>query len=127
LFKGGGRVFGPRPKDYGFKLNKKVKRLARMSALTYKANTESITILEGLKMDSPKTKDFIALLENYKITSERTLFVLGAHDANVYMSSRNIPRTQVVTADTMNTYDILKAKKLFIAEDALEVINNILK
>jgi large subunit ribosomal protein L4 len=127
LFKGGGRVFGPRPKDYSFKLNKKVKRLARMSALTYKANTESITILEGLKMDSPKTKDFIALLENYKITSERTLFVLGAHDANVYMSSRNIPRTQVVTADTMNTYDILKAKKLFIAEDALEVINNILK
>jgi large subunit ribosomal protein L4 len=127
LFKGGGRVFGPRPKDYGFKLNKKVKRLARMSALTYKANTESITILEGLKMDSPKTKDFVALLENHKITSERTLFVLGTHDANVYMSSRNIPRTQVVTADTLNTYDILKAKKLFIAEDALEVINNILK
>ncbi len=127
LFKGGGRVFGPRPKDYGFKLNKKVKRLARMSALTHKAKSDSITILEGLKMDTPKTKEFVGLLNNLKITSERTLFILGAQDTNVYMSSRNIPRTQVVTADSVSTYDILKAKKLIIAEDALEVINNILK
>jgi large subunit ribosomal protein L4 len=127
LFKGGGRVFGPRPKDYSFKLNKKVKRIARKSALTHKANTDAITILETLKMDKPRTKDFLSLLNNLNITSERTLFVLSANDANVYLSSRNIQRTQVVTADTLNTYDILKAKKMFIAEDALEVINNILK
>jgi large subunit ribosomal protein L4 len=127
LFRGGGRVFGPRPKDYGFKLNKKVKRLARMSAFTHKAKSDSITILSGLKMDSPKTKEFADLLNNLKVTSERTLFILGAHDANVYKSSKNIQRTQVLTADSVSTYDILKAKKLIIAEDALEVINNILK
>lgn len=127
LFKGGGRVFGPRPKSYTFKLNKKLKRLARKSALAYKAQEQGITILDSLKMDSPKTKDFIGVLNNLKLNNEKTLVVLGSHDANVYLSSRNVANSTVTTAEALNTYDILKAKKLVIAEDALEVITNNLK
>ncbi len=127
LFKGGGRVFGPRPKNYGFKLNKKVKRLARKSALTYKAQESNITILDGLKLDSPKTKDFVSILNNLKINNDKTLVVLGNHDSNVYLSSRNVAKSTVTTAAELNTYDILNAKKIVISEDALEVINNTLK
>lgn len=127
LFKGGGRVFGPRPKNYGFKLNKKVKRLARKSALTYKAQESNITILDGLKLDTPKTKDFISVLNNLKINNDKTLVVLGNYDNNVYLSSRNVAKSTVTTAAELNTYDILNAKKLVIAQDALEVINNTLK
>jgi len=127
LFKGGGRVFGPKPRDYGFKLNKKVKRLARKSALTYKAQESNITILDGLKFDTPKTKDFISVLNNLKINNDKTLVVLGNHDNNVYLSSRNVAKSTVTTAAELNTYDILNAKKIVIAEDALEVINNTLK
>lgn len=127
LFKGGGRVFGPRPRNYGFKLNKKVKRLARKSALTYKAQESNITILDGLKFDAPKTKDFISLLNNLNINNDKTLVVLGNYDNNVYLSSRNVAKSTVTTAAELNTYDILHAKKLVIAEDALEVINNTLK
>lgn len=127
LFKGGGRVFGPRPKNYGFKLNKKVKRLARKSALTYKAQESNITILDGIKLDAPKTKDFISVLNNLNINNDKTLVVLGNYDNNVYLSSRNVAKSTVTTAAELNTYDILNAKKLVIAEDALEVINNTLK
>lgn len=127
LFKGGGRVFGPRPKNYGFKLNKKVKRLARKSALTYKAQESNITILDALKLETPKTKDFISVLNNLKLNNDKTLVVLGNHDNNVYLSSRNVAKSTVTTAAELNTYDILNAKKLVIAEDALEVINNTLK
>lgn len=127
LFKGGGRVFGPRPRNYGFKLNKKVKRLARKSALTYKAQESNITILDGLKLETPKTKDFISVLNNLKLNNDKTLVVLGNHDNNVYLSSRNVAKSTVTTAAELNTYDILNAKKLVIAEDALEVINNTLK
>lgn len=127
LFKGGGRVFGPRPRNYGFKLNKKVKRLARKSALSYKAKESNITILDGLKLDTPKTKDFISVLNNLKINNDKTLVVLGNYDNNVYLSSRNVAKSTVTTAAELNTYDILNAKKLVIAQDALEVINNTLK
>lgn len=127
LFKGGGRVFGPRPRNYGFKLNKKVKRLARKSALTYKAQESNITILDALKLETPKTKDFISVLNNLKLNNDKTLVVLGNHDNNVYLSSRNVAKSTVTTAAELNTYDILNAKKLVIAEDALEVINNTLK
>lgn len=127
LFKGGGRVFGPRPRNYGFKLNKKVKRLARKSALTYKAKESSITILDSFKLDAPKTKDFVNVLNNLKMNNDKTLVVLGSLDNNVYLSSRNLAKSTVTTAAELNTYDILNAKKLVIAEDALEVINNTLK
>jgi large subunit ribosomal protein L4 len=127
LFKGGGKVFGPRPRNYGFKLNKKVKRLARKSALAYKAKESNITVLDGLKLDAPKTKDFISVLNNLNINNTKTLIVLGNHDNNVYLSSRNVASSTVTTAAELNTYDILNAKKLVIAEDALEVINNTLK
>ncbi|CAG5079082.1 50S ribosomal protein L4 [Parvicella tangerina] len=127
LFKGGGRVFGPRPRNYGFKLNKKVKRLARKSALSYKAKESNITILDGLKLDAPKTKDFMNVLNNLKINDAKTLVVLGNYDNNVYLSSRNVAKSTVTTAAELNTYDILNANKIVISEDALEVINNTLK
>jgi large subunit ribosomal protein L4 len=127
LHRGGGRAFGPKPHLYGFKLNKKVKALARMSALTYKAKENGITILENLSMENPKTKAYQSVLDSLNLGNVKTLIVLGSHDQNVYLSSRNIPFSQVTTADQLNTYDILNAKNIIIAEDALGVIDNILK
>lgn len=124
LFRGGGRVFGPSPRNYDFKLNKKVKRLARKSALTYKAQEKEITILGQFTFEAPKTKAFQNILSSLKLDTVNTLVVLGARDNNAYLSSRNLEKTQVTTADKLNTYDILRAKNLIIAEDALEVIEN---
>ncbi len=124
LFRGGGRVFGPRPKSYGFKLNKKVKSLARKSALTYKAKEEGIMIMEELSFNSPKTKDFVSILKNLNIVNDRTLFVASEKDSNTLLSSRNIKNTKVITADKLNTYDILNSVKLIISEKAVEQIEN---
>ena len=122
LFRGGGRVFGPRPKNYGFKLNKKLKVLARKSALSYKAKEESILILEDLSFKSPKTKDFASLLKNLKVDNAKSLFITIEKDKNIFLSSRNIPNTKVITADMLNTYDILDSKMLIISEKAFPQI-----
>ena len=124
LFRGGGRVFGPRPRNYGFKLNKKVKSLARKSALTYKAKEEGIMIMEELSFKSPKTKDFVSILKNLKVDNDRTLFVASEKDQNTLLSSRNIKNTKVISADKLNTYDILNSAKLIISEKAVEQIEN---
>lgn len=125
LFKGGGRVFGPRPRNYSFSLNKKLRKLARKSALTYKANDKEITILEDLKFDSPKTKDFLSLMKNLKMTEGKTLFVISENDNNVYLSARNIQEARIMPANQLTTYDILKANRLVIAEGAVEKIENL--
>jgi len=122
LFRGGGRVFGPRPKTYGFKLNKKVKVLARKSALTYKAKEDSIVVLEELAFETPKTKAFVQVLKNLKIEGDKTLFVTSTKDENTLLSSRNIQNTKVITADKLNTYDILYSGKLVISESAVNQI-----
>ena len=124
LFRGGGRVFGPRPRNYGFKLNKKVKSLARKSALTYKAKEEGIMVMEEFSFKSPKTKDFVSILKNLKVDNDRTLFVASEKDQNTLLSSRNIKNTKVITADKLNTYDILNSAKLIISEKAVEQIEN---
>jgi len=123
---GGGRIFGPQPRDYGFKLNTKFKRLARKSALSHKAKDENIMILQDLNFDAPKTKEFIQLLDNLKLTNEKVLLVVGQKNDNVFLSSRNLQRAKVVTADTLNTYDIMNAGKLILAESSVEVIEKVL-
>ncbi len=123
---GGGRIFGPRPRDYHFKLNIKLKRLARQSALAYKAKTDSILVIEDLSVETPRTKDFIALLSNLSLTNEKVLFVVGSNDSNVYMSARNLGRVKVSVASDINTYDVLNAKKIVLAQSSIEVIENIL-
>lgn len=127
IFRGGGRVFGPRPRDYHFKLNKKLKVLARKSALAYKAKDNSISVLEDLNFDGPKTKQFLEILNGFEVSNKKTLLVLGADNKNVYLSSRNIKRTKVVTADKLNTYDLLHADNLLLSESSLERIENLLK
>jgi large subunit ribosomal protein L4 len=127
LFKGGGRVFGPRPRDYGFKLNIKQKRLARKSALSYKAKEGAITVLEGFSFDAPQTKKYTELLSNLDATNKKSLLVLSESNKNVYLSSRNLKRTKVVTASQINTYDLMNASSVILDEGSIEIIENILK
>lgn len=119
----GGRVFGPKPHLYGFKLNRKVKRLARRSALSYKAKDARIMVVENFNFNTPKTKEFVAVLNNLKINGSKVLMVLPDDNSNVYLSGRNIPKTQIVRAQDLNTYDILHADHLVIVKDAVEKIN----
>ena len=126
VLRGGGRVFGPQPRDYGFKLNKKVRLLARRSALTYKMRDAEIAILEDFTFESIKTKKMVEVLNNLKVNGGKNLFVFPAVDTNVVMSARNIQRTQVTLARNLNTYDILNAKKIFILESSLPQIEEIL-
>lgn len=126
LFRGGGTVFGPKPRDYSFKLNKKVKELARRSALSYKAKDNGITILEDIKFDSPKTKNYIALLSSLKLDDKKTLIVTAENNNNVYLSARNLDDTKVVSVAELNTYDILDADTLVLLESSLKQIDNIL-
>ena len=126
VLRGGGRVFGPQPRDYGFKLNKKVRLLARRSALTYKMRDAEIAILEDFTFDSIKTKKMVEVLNNLKVNGGKNLFVFPAVDNNVIKSARNIQRTQVTLARNLNTYDILNAKKIFILESSLPQIEEIL-
>ncbi|MBK8416112.1 MAG: 50S ribosomal protein L4 [Bacteroidetes bacterium] len=126
LFVGGGRVFGPEPRDYSFKLNKKVKRLARISALSHKAKQNNITILEDLNMASVKTQDYLKVLTGLELNKKKTLVVLADSNKNVYLSSRNLAGSKVVTASDLNTYDILNAQSLILIEGALPVIEKTL-
>jgi len=126
LFIGGGRAFGPRPRDYSFKLNKKVKALARISALSYKAKGNAITVLEDFNFEAPKTKNYVDLMKNLNLTNKKTLLVLGDANNNVYLSSRNIQGAKVVKASDLNTYDILNAETLILAESSVKVLETIL-
>ena len=126
VFVGGGRVFGPKPRDYSFKLNKKVKQLARKSALAYKAKDAQIVILEDFTLDSPKTKLFVSMLNSFKVNGKKNLIVTSSVETNVVLSARNIPGTKVTTANNLNTYEILNANKLFLVESSLKNIEEIL-
>ncbi|HJZ41760.1 MAG TPA: 50S ribosomal protein L4 [Bacteroidales bacterium] len=120
LFTGGGRVFGPQPRDYHFKLNKKVKLLARKSALTYKARNNEIMVLEDFSLETPKTKDYIAILSNLKIDGKKSLVVLNEPNKNIYLSSRNLSGTRVVSISELTTYDILNSASLVFVESSLD-------
>lgn len=124
VFKGGGRMFGPRPRNYSFKLNKNLKRLARKSALSMKANDNSIVVLEDFNFDNPKTKNFTSILKALEIDNKKSLFVLGGLNNNVYLSSRNLKGSEVVTSSELSTYKILNANKLVLVESALEGIES---
>ena len=126
LLRGGARVFGPKPRDYSFKLNKKVKALARRSALTCKVNDNEIIVVEDFTFDEIKTKQMVRILDNFKVNGKRNMFVFAEPNRNVVLSARNIQRTQVALARNLNTYDILNAKKIFITESALKPIEEIL-
>jgi large subunit ribosomal protein L4 len=119
LHRGGGTAFGPRPRDYGFKLNKKIKRLARLSALSTKANENAIHVLESIDFQAPKTKEFIQTQKNIGLENKKFLLVLGEPNKNVYLSSRNLQGVNVVTYSDLNTYDIMRAQKIVFTEQAL--------
>ena len=126
LLRGGGRVFGPKPRDYSFKLNKKVKILARKSALTYKAQENAVLVVEDFNFEAPKTKEFVNIAKNLKVDGKKLLFVLPNANKNVYLSARNLQRAEVIEAEKVNTYKVLNADVLVITENALEAINGIL-
>ena len=126
LLRGGARVFGPKPRDYSFKLNKKVKALARKSALTCKVNDNEIVVIEDFSFDEIKTKQMVNVLNSFNVNGKRNMFVFAEPNRNVVLSARNIQRTQVVLARNLNTYDILNAKRIFITESALKPIDEIL-
>ena len=123
LLVGGARVFGPKPRDYGFKLNKKVKALARKSALSYKAQENAIVVLEDFTMEAPKTKDFVNMLSNLKVDDKKSLVVLPDVDRNVYLSGRNLQGTKVTIAKTLNTYIVLDANVILMTEKSVKEIN----
>ncbi|MBP5392812.1 MAG: 50S ribosomal protein L4 [Bacteroidaceae bacterium] len=120
---GGGRVFGPKPRDYSFKLNKKVRQLARKSALAYKAKENALVVVEDFTFDAPKTKSMVEILKNLKVSDKKTLFVMPGADKVVYLSARNIERVQVMAATALNTYKVLNADVMVVAESALAVID----
>lgn len=122
VFRGGGRMFGPRPRNYSFKLNKNLKRLARRSALTIKANEKAIVVLEDIKFDAPKTKDFTSLLKSLGLDDKKSLFVLGESNNNLYLSSRNLEKAEVITNSHLSTYKIMNANSLVLFEGSLEGI-----
>ena len=123
---GGGRVFGPKPRDYSFKLNKKVKVLARKSALSYKAQDNAIVVVEDFNLDAPKTKDFVNIAKNLKVDGKKVLLVLPGVEKNVYLSTRNLQKAEVMTAAQVNSYKVLNADVVVITENSLKVIDEIL-
>jgi large subunit ribosomal protein L4 len=125
-FKGGGRIFGPQPRDYSFKLNKKVKDLARKSALTYKAKDNSIAILEDFSFEAPKTKQYLSLLAALSLSDKKTLLVLPEVNKNVVLSGRNIQNTKITTADQINTYDVMNADNVIFVESSITKVENLL-
>lgn len=126
LLVGGARVFGPQPRDYWFKLNKKVKALARKSALSYKAQANNIVVVEDFTFEAPKTKDFVNVVNNLKVSGKKLLMVLSGADKNVYLSARNLERTNVMVASALNTYKVLDAETLVVTESALKAIEKTL-
>lgn len=125
-FKGGGRIFGPTPRDYSFKLNKKVKDLARKSALTYKAKDNQIAIVEDFNFEAPKTKQYISLLKSLSVQDKKTLVVLPEVKKNIVLSGRNIQNSKIITADQINTYDVINADQIILVESSLTKIDNLL-
>lgn len=125
-FKGGGRIFGPTPRDYSFKLNKKVKDLARKSALAYKAKDNSISVVEDFNFEAPKTKQFIAMMKSLSLTDKKTLLVLPEVNMSVVLSGRNIQNTKIITASQLNTYDVMNAEQLVLVESSINKIDNLL-
>jgi len=126
IFVGGGRVFGPTPRDYDFKLNKKIKVLARKSVLSSRVKESSVSIIEDFTFDAPKTKSYLSFLSALSLTGIKTLFIIASYDDNVYLSARNIPRTKVLSADEVSTYDLINADKILISEGAVSKIETIL-
>lgn len=126
VFVGGGRIFGPRPRNYTFKINRKVKTLARISALSAKAKIDAISVLESFTFDSPKTKSYLTVLNSLSLVNTKTLLILPEVDSNVYLSSRNIPKAKVTTVDLVNTYDLMNADRLLISESALSNLETLL-
>jgi large subunit ribosomal protein L4 len=126
-FKGGGRIFGPAPRDYSFKLNKKVKDLARRSALSYKAKDQQIAVIEDFTFNAPKTKQYQAILKSLALTDKKTLLVLADANKNVALAGRNIPNTKIITAAQINTYDVINADQLIFLESSLNKIDTLLK
>jgi large subunit ribosomal protein L4 len=122
LFRGGGRIFGPKPRFYGFKLNKKVKQLARKSALSYKASSKNIIILEDFSFEAPQTKEMIKMGNNLNIANKKSLFVLPEQNKNIYLSSRNVQGVEVITAGELSTYEIMRASTLVLVESAVDVL-----
>jgi large subunit ribosomal protein L4 len=122
LFRGGGRIFGPQPRFYGFKLNKKLKQLARKSALSYKASTNKIIVLEDFSFEAPKTKEMVKMGNNLNIGNKKSLFVLPEQNKNIYLSSRNVQGLDVVTAGELSTYKIMRASTLVLVESAVDVL-----
>jgi large subunit ribosomal protein L4 len=126
VFRGGGRVFGPRPRDYSFKLNKKLKQLARKSAFSYKAIDNSVFILEDLTFDAPKTKSFVDLLAGLTLNGKKTLFLMPEVNKNVVLSSRNVPKTKVMVVEDVNTYELLNADSLVLCEGSVSKLETLL-
>jgi len=126
LYRGGGRIFGPTPRDYSFKLNKKVKDLARRSALAYKAKGNSIAVLEDFDFEAPKTKQYLSMLSALSLSDKKTLVILGENKKNIVLSGRNVQNTKVITASQLNTYDLMNADQLILVESGVELISNIL-
>ena len=125
LFHGGGRVFGPRPRNYSFKLNKKVKALARRSALTYKAQNNQIMVIEDIHFDAPKTKEFVSITRNLKLEGQKLLLVLAGQERNLYLSLRNVPTANLVTASDINTYRVLDNRMILVTESSVDALNNL--
>jgi|SRR5699024_5615560 len=126
IFRGGGRVFGPTPRDYSFKLNKKVKKLARRSALSYKASENNLVVLDTVKFDSAKTKNYLEMINALNMADERTLLLLPEADKNVYLSSRNLKKAKVLVANDVNTYEVMKATKVLLTEDSVKILEEAL-
>ena len=126
VFRGGGRAFGPRPRDYSFKLNKKLKKLARKSALTYKAKEEQLYVVEDFSFDAPKTKEYLTFENNFKITDKKSILVLSEPNKNLYLSSRNLRGSKTITVSELTTYDILDAKALVFVESSIDGLEKIL-
>ena len=126
LFRSGGRVFGPQPRDYGFKLNKKLKRVARISALSQMAKDKNITVLEDFNFDSPKTKQYLEMLSNFELNGKKTLLILDKPNQNIYLSARNLDRTNVTTSANLNTYQIMNAGNILMVESSVKEIENTL-
>jgi large subunit ribosomal protein L4 len=122
VFRGGGRAFGPQPRDYNFKLNKKVKQLARKSALSYKAQSKNITVLEDFMLETPKTGEYAKIMKNLKVEDKKSLLIVSDNNKNIYLSSRNIPEAKVVTVSELTTYDIMNSASLLLMESSLDVI-----
>ena len=122
LFRGGGRVFGPRPRNYGGKLNRKVKELARKSALTYKVKNKQMMVVEDFNMEAPKTSEFVTIQKNLKLDDKKSLFIINERNKNLYLSSRNLQNSKVLTASELNTYEIMNATALVFVESSLDVL-----